>query len=437
MDSIAVEYGVSVDSVIYNNQLVYPYRLAVGQALLLSSGNAGETVTSGADTGETDTSETDISETDTSEADTSGAGISGAGTSGANTSEADIGGDAGSEADSHSGSDSDRKEAVPLIHTGGYAYPFISPWVLEQTLPYLSELSIFSYGFTNEGEPVPPMLEEQWMIDAAAERRVMPTLTLTPIGEDGRFSDNLTHILVSDLSVQQNLSRRLLQIMLEKGYRGLNLDFEYVMAQDRLVYAQFVGNITRIMNWFGIPVSVALAPKYSDHQEGELYEGMDYGLLGAAANSVFLMTYEWGYTYGPPMAVAPIHLVRRVVEYALTRIPASKISLGMPNYGYDWALPYERGITKAKTIGNVEAVQLAIEQGVEIQFDEEAQSPYFRYWKYGVQHEVWFQDVRSSRAAFDLIKEFDLRGGGYWQLMQLFRANWLLLADTFEIEKMI
>ena len=34
----------------------------------------------------------------------------------------------------------------------GYAYPFISPWVLRQTLPYLSALLVFSYGFTVEGE---------------------------------------------------------------------------------------------------------------------------------------------------------------------------------------------------------------------------------------------------------------------------------------------
>ena len=64
-----------------------------------------------------------------------------------------------------------------------------------------------------------------------------------------------------------------------------------------------------------------------------------------------------------------------------------------------------------------------------------AQSPYFRYWQFGVQHEVWFEDVRSYQAAFNIIKEFNLRGAGYWQIMQLFRANWLLLADTFEVEK--
>ena len=157
--------------------------------------------------------------------------------------------------------------------------------------------------------------------------------------------------------------------------------------------------------------------------------------MGAAANSALLMTYEWGYTYGPPMAVAPLHKVRQVVEYAVTRIPPQKLSLGIPNYGYDWTLPYVRGESKARTIGNIEAVQLAIAHDAVIQFDPLAQSPFFHYQENGREHEVWFEDIRSLQQKFNLVLEFQLRGVGYWQIMQLFRANWLLLTDTFTIQK--
>ena len=50
------------------------------------------------------------------------------------------------------------------------------------------------------------------------------------------------------------------------------------------------------------------------------------------------------------MAVAPLPNVRQVVEYALTEIPASKIWLGVPLYGYDWPLPFVQGRTKAQSI---------------------------------------------------------------------------------------
>ena len=79
----------------------------------------------------------------------------------------------------------------------------------------------------------------------------------------------------------------------------------------------------------------------------------------------------------------------------------------------------------------LEAVQRAVENNARILFDEEAQSPYFYYVRSGIQHVVWFEDVRSLQAKFNLIKQFGIRGATYWQLMELFRANWLLLEDNF------
>lgn len=222
---------------------------------------------------------------------------------------------------------------------------------------------------------------------------------------------------------------------MQKGYAGVDIDFEYILAEDRDAFTAFVGRVAEAMRSIGKQTSVALAPKQSADQKGLLYEGKDYGGLAKAADYVLLMTYEWGYTYGPPMAVAPINQVRKVVDYAITEIPKEKIRLGIPNYGYDWPLPFEKGVTKARTIGNVEAVQIAAKQGAQIYFDERSQAPYFHYEEAGVRHEVWFEDVRSMQAKFDLMMEYDLNGAGYWQIMRLFRANWLLLASQFAIVK--
>ena len=367
VDSIAKSYNISAETILWDNQIEYPYRLAVGQALYISDGNT--------------------------------------------------------------------VEGRELLYTSGYAYPFINEEVLEETLPYLDGLKVFSYGFTLEGELVPPMSDDAWMIERAQQWGTRPILTLTPLGEDGHFNNNLVSALVRSHELQQRIIWELGRTMQDKGFGGLDIDFEYVLADDRLGFAAFVGLATRVMNLFGYPVTVALAPKTSAEQRGLLYEGIDYALLGEAANRAMLMTYEWGYSQGPPMAVAPINMVRRVVDYAVTAIPREKLSLGIPNYGYDWALPYERGVTRAKTINNHQAVQLAIDFGVDIRFDETAMSPYFRYWQYGVQHEVWFEDVRSIKAKFDLIKEYELSGAGYWQLMSLFRANWLMLNEMFYIER--
>lgn len=362
--SITTTYQVDINTLIYDNQLIYPYSLAVGQALLINDGQSNKTAS---------------------------------------------------------------------IRSNGYAYPFISNYVLENTLPFLSELSIFSYGFTPEGDIVPPLLDDIWMINKALQFETRPILTLTPFGADGNFNNNLISAIVNNPTARDNLINNIITVMQQKNYSGLDIDFEFIKAEDRNAFTEFVRVCTERLHAAGYQVSVALAPKSSAMQRGLLYEGKDYRALGEIADHVLVMTYEWGYTYGPPMAVAPLDQVRRVIEYAVTEIPPEKINMGIPNYGYDWPLPYERGVTRARTIGNIEAVNLAIAQGVPINFDETSQSPYFNYELDGIAHEVWFEDVRSLQQKFNLIKEFGLRGPGYWQIMQLFRANWLLLDNNFYI----
>ena len=320
-------------------------------------------------------------------------------------------------------------EGEPLMQgrISGYAYPFIEPYILREVLLYIDEILIFSYGFTAEGELIPPQIDETWGIQEAWNQQVEPILVLTPFAETGTFNSGLIQILSENETVQDNLIENLLETVREKGYVGVDVDFEYIRPEDRVGYADFVNRLRETMNENGYRVSVALAPKTSSYQKGLLYEAMDYHLLGQSANTVFLMTYEWGYTYGPPLAVAPLPNVRQVLEYALTEIPKEKIVLGIPNYGYSWPLPYERGVTKARLIGNVEANVIAAERGVEIQYDERYQSPFFYYEIGGRRYEVWFEDVRSIYAKLQLAAEKDIRGVGYWNLMRPFRANWLLV----------
>lgn len=372
IDSIAAAYNISAETISFDNQLPYPYALAVGASLLLSQAAFAQ-------------NDDDILV----------------------------------------------ENSNRTIFSGGYAYPTISRWVLEQTLPYITDLFVFSYGFTTEGDLIPPAGSDAAMIELARLSGVAPILTLTPFDENGAFSNYLITRVINNPAAKDNLIAQLVSAVNEKGFEGVDIDFEYILAEDRIPFAEFVGEVRTAINNLGYPVSVALAPKTSNDQPGLLYEGKDYALLGEAADYVLLMTYEWGYTYGPPMAVAPLNKVRQVVQYALTKIPSYKIHLGIPNYGYDWTLPFVRGTSKALTIGHIEAVQIAIRNNAEIEFDPVALSPHFNYTSDGVEHEVWFEDVRSLYYKFSLITEFGLRGMSYWQIMRFFRANWLLQQGMF------
>ncbi len=327
-----------------------------------------------------------------------------------------------------------RQEPGPVISVNAYAYPFIGDSLLRSTLPFLTYLTPFTYGFTPSGALVE--LDDSRLIAAAQSYGTAPLMHLSTLTREGGFSNELANLLLNDQALQETVIENLITTLRERGYRGLDVDFEYVFPQDADNYAAFLALLTQRLNPLGYPVIAALAPKISAAQRGALYEGHDFAAVGAAVNEVLLMTYEWGYTYGPPMAVAPLPNVRQVVEYALTEIPAEKIWLGVPNYGYDWPLPFVQGQTKATSISSQQAVALARQYGADIQYDQRAQSPWFRYTDVsGTVHEVWFEDARSIQAKLSLIPEYGLTGAGYWNLMREFPQNWLVLSSLYRIRQ--
>ncbi len=306
----------------------------------------------------------------------------------------------------------------------GYAYPFIREDVLEEASLYIDELLPFSYGFNEDGTLI--YLNDEGLIDNALRFDNRLRMVITPLDRNGRFNNQQVVNLLSNEGVQEVLIDNIIEVMNDKGYTALDIDFEFIPGEFRYEYIEFVRKTRERLNVSGYEVSVALPPKTSSDQPGLLYEGIDYAGLGNTANSVFLMTYEWGYKYGPPMAVAPIPSVRRVLDYAVSEITVDKIYMGIPNYAYDWPLPYERGVTIAETIGNTEAVRRAYEYGTEILYDEKSEAPYYYYTDENeTEHVVWFEDVRSITAKYELVREYGFRGAGYWNLMREFRPNWV------------
>lgn len=314
----------------------------------------------------------------------------------------------------------------------GYAYPYVQESVLRGILPFTGALMPFTYGFTPEGALV--LMDDERLLALAEDYGVRPFLHLSTLTAAGTFSAAQAAVVLRSETLQRTLAEAALQKMQEKGYQGLDVDFEYLGQELAEAYAQFLTLLHERLAPYGLPLIAALAPKTSADQPGTLYEGHDYAAVASACDAVLLMTYEWGYTYGPPMAVAPIGAVRRVVEFALTQMEPGKILLGFPNYAYDWTLPFTAGATRAQSIGNEAAPLLAAQYGAEIQFDEQAQTPYFTYQdEAGQPHEVWFEDARSALAKFGLLTEYGLSGLGYWNFMRPFAAGFSLQNYLFSI----
>lgn len=291
----------------------------------------------------------------------------------------------------------------------------------------------FAYIMKKDGNIEP--IKDERMITSAVRTHVSPMMCITNFTSRDSGSQ-LAHIILSNEDIQNRLLSNVINTMRAKGYQGLNIDFENTYPNDRELYNQFLQRAVNLLHRQGYYVSTALAPKTSAQQQGILYEAHDYAAHGKTVDFVVLMTYEWGYRLGPPQAISPLHQIKKVLDYAVSVIPKHKILMGMQFYARDWVLPHVHG-KEAETFSMQEAIRRAGQYQVPIQYDQIAQSPFYRYVdELGRHHEVWFEDARSTQAKFDMVKRYGLRGISYWVLGYPFPQNWTLLTDNFKIRKL-
>ena len=300
---------------------------------------------------------------------------------------------------------------------------------------YLTYISPFSYQVNYDGTL--NSIRDDTILSTSRTFRIAPLLVITNF-RNGNFDSNLAHTIISSNAITQSLISNVLTILRNKRYYGLNVDFERIPAEDRQLYNDFLRKVVAALRPAGFVVSTALAPKTSDIQTGAWHGAHDYAAHGQIVDFVVLMTYEWGWSGGPPMAVAPIKQVRAVVNYALSVMPAKKIMIGMALYGYDWPLPYMPGGGWAKRVSPQDAYKLAAQYGATVHFDQESKSPFFNYHdSRKVEHVVWFEDAQSVQDKYRMVSELGLRGVSYWVLGEEFPQNWAVLDDMFHIVKVI
>lgn len=323
----------------------------------------------------------------------------------------------------------------PEILVNGYAYPNVAEAVLAEALPSLSFLCPFSRRLSMQGTLLP--LDDTALVSAALAQEVAPFLTVTNLGDNGGFSSDIAHAVFTDRQVQDAALDNIFDALSQGRWAGVNLNFEYVYPFDREAYNRFLRRLSEALHARGWYLSTAIAPKEKPGQEGLLYSAHDYAAHGRWADWVVLMTYEWGYTYSAPQAVSPVNRIRRVLDYAVTQMPAGSILLGFSNYGYRWRLPWRQG-DAASVISNAAAINLAAATGAELRFDEAAQAPWFTYTdSAGQRYVVWFEDARSVRARLALVREYALAGFSWWTINRLFRAPLQLSAAEFDVLKIL
>lgn len=321
----------------------------------------------------------------------------------------------------------------PEIETVGFLIPDAlqsTLGIIDQTGESMTYIPVFSFPVSSLGGVTGEVAPE--IISAIRNNGALPLAVISNF--DGtNFNRDLAHTILSNPQIRNNTIANTLALLNRYGFAGVMVDFENMPPEDRTLYTEFIDLLTQRLKSFGYVVSIAVAPKYADWPGMPWVGAFDYRALGQIVDFVFIMTYEWGWVGGPPTAIAPLPLVRRVLEYALGLIPASRIVMGMPVYGYNWELP-DTPENLATTVTLAQAWDLAWRFSASILWSEYAQSPYFTYTdEQGRMHEVWFEDVRSHNQKYALARELGIRGVGYWQLNNIFVSTLYLLNNLFNV----
>ncbi|MFF5996615.1 glycoside hydrolase family 18 protein [Lysinibacillus sp. KU-BSD001] len=313
----------------------------------------------------------------------------------------------------------------------------ISALLLQQAMDAsrnLTYLSLFSLEAKRDGSlRTPPSNGIENIVETTGAAVMLVVTNL----EAGQFSGELMRDILQSIAVQELMLENIISYAEQLGgVKAVMFDLEHIPGDQKTAYNQFLQRAVERLHEVNLVVCVALAPKTRADQPGEWFVAHDYKAVGQIVDFVMLMTYEWGYSAGPPLPVSPIKEVERVLNYAVTEMPPNKIIMGQNLYGYDWTLPFVPGGAYARAVSPQAAIQLAVRYNASIQYDTTAQAPFIEYVDdEGKEHIVWFEDARSIQAKFLLLKEFKLRGIGYWKLGLSFPQNWLLLEEYFTIKK--
>ncbi len=218
------------------------------------------------------------------------------------------------------------------------------------------------------------------------------------------------HKILTIPSLRQTLITNILNMLLSKRFIGVNVDFEFVPPEDRQYLTMFMAELYTAIKPYGLLVTISVPPELKDDPAHPFSGAFSYSDLARYSDHLYLLAYDEHVAIPGP--IASYGFVRQVLTYALSVIPREKIRLGMAVYGRDWS----PGTELPRELSFEEAITTASRHGVAIRYDEEAQESTYTYTANGVNHIVWFEDVRSFAVKLNLAFQEGIMGIAVWRL---------------------
>ncbi len=310
--------------------------------------------------------------------------------------------------------------------------PETNQMIVQIFAPINTYFGIFEYHVLEDGSL--STLNDEQLIRIARANKVAPLVVITNLTATG-FDPELTKRVLNTPQIRERLINNIYNLVKTKNYAGVNIDFERIREGERDLYSGFLRSLSERLRPEGYYTSVAVPAKTSD--DVPWLRGYDYGGIGAAADLVFIMAYDWHEASSPPGPVAPIREVRQTIEYALNHMRGNKIILGVPRYGYDWTMS-DGTVVSAEATSVARAIETAMKYQVPIQYSTEYQQPFFYYRdETGKRHIVWFEDIKARARKLQLVVDYRLGGIGAWQLGLHFPQSAIVVREFLSTKKII
>lgn len=323
---------------------------------------------------------------------------------------------------------------IGSLSVGGYVYSYVDMDVLRKTLPFLTFLTVFDYRVDENGNL--NNLNDQEIVNISKEYGVLPMMLVSTISARGIGSAEIAYAILNNPDIQDRMIDNIITVMNEKGYCGLNQYFQFISPDIKSQIESFIIKTSTRLKSEGFRYTITVTPRVDVEGTAITYEAIDYSVISQYVDAILLLSYDWGYSFGPPASATPVNLVSGEISHLIQKAPSNKFVLGLPVIGYDWELPYVPGYTMANAITFNTAIQIAADNGVPIQYNEIAESPYFYYYSVeGALHNVWFKDARSIESITGLVPQFGMQGISIWNNMFFFAQMWLVINNLYDIEK--
>lgn len=215
-------------------------------------------------------------------------------------------------------------------------------------------------------------------------------------------------------------------------YSGVTVDFEGLRSAAKSNFNAFLTELSQKLKAAGKSLYVCVSPVLAT---GSYYDGYDYRTIGALADKVILMAYDYdsrdltgylGTTYYKTTAPAPIDQVyeslKAVTNSSTGVADVSKIALGFSCKNTAWQVDSQGKLLSAAPVHPTnDTVYQRLSQSGTIQgWSQSYQMPYATYTATdGSTYFLWYDNARSVEARLELAKLFGITGVSLWRMGNL------------------